>query len=129
MFGEWESVGARVEALAKALSWVCLAMCPIVLVGWLARRRSELVDELPLSLIAVLLVGGIAVQRANMPVFHGDFRYVLPVVLQLSWWYVIAAAIAVRRGWRRVGTAVAALGWVAVMLSVAFVVALVSSSA
>ena len=129
MFGEWQFAGAWVAVLAKALSWTCLVMCPVVAIGAIWRRRSELVDELPQSLLVLLLLVGIAMQRLKMPNFHGDFRYVFPVLLQLSWWYVVAATVLTRRGWRRLGEALAGLGWVSVGLSVAFVVAVVVNAA
>jgi hypothetical protein len=121
LFGEWEFKQPWAGGLATAMSWICLAMCPVVAAGALLRKKSEIVDELPLSGMVVLLIGGLAWQRLSQPVFHGDFRYSVPVIAPLSYWYVRALALGTGRGWTWTARVGAMLGWVFVGLSVAFI--------
>jgi hypothetical protein len=125
--GEWEFTQRWVERLATAMSWVCLAMCPVVAAGALLRKPREIVDELPLWAMLALLIGGLAGQRLSQAVFHGDFRYALPATTQLSYWYV--RGFGARPRWIWAARAGLLLGWVFVGLSVAFIGAIVLSSA
>lgn len=123
LFGEWEIKRPVVEHLATALSWAGLLMCPIAIWGAVRRRGTELLDDLPLVAMVLMLVGGLAGQRLQTPVFHGDFRYALPSIGPLSYWYVRAAGAQAARGtvW---GACVAGLGWAFVVTAAAFVAAI-----
>ena len=126
LFGEWSYPKSAAWNLAVLMSLACLAMLVVVVVGVLLLGRAQLREELPLLSMAVLLVASLALIRMKIPKScTGDFRYVLPVILPLSYGYVRGLAGYRAKGWNRAATGGLVLGWLFVALSLAFVVVLV----
>ena len=126
LFGEWDFAHPWAWNLAVVLSVLCLGMLAILAAGTVVRGAREWLHELPLFALAILSVAGLASLRMKIPSScSGDFRYVLPILMPLAFWYVRALAARKERGLARTAWAGLAAGWVFAGLSVAFVATVV----
>jgi hypothetical protein len=122
LFGEWEFSDAWVTNLAVLLSVLLLGILAAAAVGVLLRERPEWLDELPLHALAILLVASLALLRMKIPnSCTGDFRYILPVLMPLSYAFLRGLMVLRKRGRMRFAGAGLVAGWAFVALSVAFV--------
>jgi hypothetical protein len=128
LFGEWEFKSTWVWNLAVVLSVLLLCLLVCTLVGTLLREPSEWLEELPLFLLTGGLVAGSLALRMRLPgVSSGDFRYILPVLVPLTWWFARGTALYWQRRWWKAAVAGVTIGWLFAATSVAVLVAIVLS--
>jgi hypothetical protein len=126
LFGEWEVDHPWARLLAVALSVTLLAICMHVLLGTLLRVGRAWLDELPMFLTFGFLLLSLILLRIKIPrSCSGDFRYVLPVLTPLCFWYVRGIGTYQERGWVTGARVASLLGWVFVWLSALFILVIV----
>jgi hypothetical protein len=130
LFGEWEFHGPLARAVATALSLAFLCVCAHLAVSLFLRRASVWSSEAPLVLVFVALVLSLLTLRITIPrSCHGDFRFILPVLTPLCFWYVRGIAAYEERGWTASERVARGLGWTFAALGGAFVAVIVMTKA
>jgi hypothetical protein len=128
LFGEFEFPHPWAWNLAVLLSFVFLCMCVHAAIGTLLRNPSEWLRELPLFVMTMSLVASLAAVRMMVPSScSGDFRYVLPILMPCTWWYIRSLAAHRERGWYKAAGFGGALGWLFAGLAAAFIVVIAST--
>jgi hypothetical protein len=121
LFGEFSFGGAWCRGLAVAASVLLVDVVAVLVAGVVMRRARDWVDTLPLDLAVGLCVVSLVLLRMSLPrACTGDFRYILPVVGGCACAYVLTLSRWHARGWPRVATATAGLGWAFLATTVAF---------
>ena len=129
LFGEWEVDHPWARLLAVALSIALLAMCVHVLFGTLLRAGRAWLDELPMFLTFGFLLVSLVALRVKIPrSCSGDFRYVLPVLTPICFWYVRGIQGYQERGWVNGARVAAFLGWAFACMSGLFILVIVFSA-
>jgi hypothetical protein len=125
LFGEFDYAHPWLRALAVVISVLLLALLLQLAAGTLLLRRRQWLDGMPLVATAVLFLASLMTLRISAPnACSNDFRYILPVILPCACAYVWLQMRCRERGWRILPVAGAVVGWLFVLSSAAFFLAL-----
>jgi hypothetical protein len=125
LFGEFSFDRAVLSNLAVIISVLLLFLAICLAFGISLSGREDCARDLPAFVLVGTLFLSLAALRMCIPkACSNDFRYILPVLTPLIYFYVRNVTLFRRRGWAKLAIAAQAAGWSLAALSAAFFVAL-----
>lgn len=123
LFGEWRYGGVAMHNIAVAISIIALAMVIISIIFLFRIPIKDLQILLPILLISLFLLCGIAYMRTTFPV-NIDFRYILPIIIPFAIFYNYGINLSLLCGKKRLAVSAILLELLFCLFSTLFIVEL-----